>query len=242
LASPKIVVLDTPQLLAARAADEFESACAKAVAQRGRFAVALSGGKTPRAMLVQLARRPFDWIRVHFFWSDERCVAPDDPNSNYGMARSALLEPARIPESNVHRMKGELDPPTGAQEYTEQLRVFFGGEPIFDMVHLGLGPDGHTASLFPGSAALHVTDRPCVATRVDGSVPSGWRLTLTYPAINAGRRVLFLVEGPEKASILKRVIEGPQDVERYPAQGIAPHSGDLMWLVDAAAAFSLGAK
>jgi 6-phosphogluconolactonase len=229
-------VVDSPALLATRAADGFESACDAAVGERGRFAVALSGGKTPRAMLETLGRRTLDWSRIHFFWSDERCVGPEDPNSNYGMARAALLDRAEVPVSNVHRMKGELDPQEGARDYAEQLRIFFSTPPIFDLVYLGLGPDGHTASLFPGTTALHVADKPCVANRVDGPVASPWRLTLTYPAINAARRVRFLVEGAEKADILKQVVESPRDIERYPAQGVAPANGDLVWLVDAAAA------
>jgi 6-phosphogluconolactonase len=229
-------VVDSPASLAARAADAFESACDAAIRGRGRSAVALSGGKTPRAMLETLGQRALDWSRIHFFWSDERCVGPDDPNSNYGMARAALLDKAGVPPSSVHRMKGELDPQEGARDYAEQLRVFFSAPPIFDLVYLGLGPDGHTASLFPGTTALHVADKPCVANRVDGPVASPWRLTLTYPAINAARHVRFLVEGSEKADILKHVVEGPRDVERYPAQGVAPANGDLVWLVDAAAA------
>jgi 6-phosphogluconolactonase len=234
-----IDVVDSPSLLAARAADGFVSACDAAVGERSRFAVALSGGKTPRAMLETLAERDVGWSHVHFFWSDERCVAPDDPNSNYGMARGALLGPAAVPSPNVHRMKGELDPPAGARDYRDRLSAFFSAAPVFDLVYLGLGPDGHTASLFPGTAALRVTDETCVANRVDGPVASPWRLTLTYPTINAARRVVFLVEGSEKADILKRVVEGPRDVERYPAQGIAPTGGDLVWLVDAAAAARL---
>jgi 6-phosphogluconolactonase len=235
-------VVDSPPLLAERAADAFESACDAAIRVRGGFAVALSGGKTPRAMLETLGERPLDWSRIHFFWSDERCVPPDDPNSNYGMARAALLDRAEVPGSNVHRMKGELDPQEGARDYAEQLRVFFSAPPIFDLVYLGLGPDGHTASLFPGTTALRVADEACVANRVDGPVASPWRLTLTYPAINAARRVLFLVEGSEKAEILKQVVEGPRDVERYPAQGVAPANGDLVWLVDAAAAALLDVR
>jgi 6-phosphogluconolactonase len=232
-----MLVSETPESLATRAADEFAATYASALAEHGRLAVALSGGKTPRTMLEELAARSIDWRLVHFFWSDERCVGPDDPNSNYRMAREALLSRVAPPPANVHRMKGELDPPEGARDYSEQLRAFFAGPPSFDLVYLGLGPDGHTASLFPGTTALHVTDEPCVANRVDGAgVASPWRLTLTFPAINAARRVIFLVEGLEKAAILKRVIEGAKDVERYPAQGIAPAGGDLLWLADASAA------
>lgn len=239
MAHRTIDVVDSPSLLAARAADEFVTACDASVGELGRFAVALSGGRTPRAMLEALAKRDVDWSHVHFFWGDERCVGPDDPNSNYGMARNALLGAAAVPSSNIHRMKGELDPQAGARDYQEQLSSFFPSSPVLDLLYLGLGADGHTASLFPGTAALRVTDKTCVANRVDGPVASPWRLTFTFPTINAARRVVFLVEGSEKADMLKRVVEGPRDVERYPAQGVAPSSGDLTWLVDAAAAARL---
>lgn len=236
----KFVVLETPQTLASRAADAFEAACSAAVAARGRFAVALSGGKTPRAMLETLAGRALDWQAVHVFWSDERCVPPVDNDSNFKMAREALLEKVNPPMANVHRMRGELAPDEGASEYSRELLAFFGGLPVFDLVFLGLGPDGHTASLFPGTPGLHVTDKPCVANHVGAeNVPAPWRLTLTYPAINAARHVMFLVDGADKSAILCRVAVGPQDVERYPAQGIAPTHGDLTWLVDAAAAAQL---
>lgn len=210
-----------------------------AVAQRARFTVALSGGKTPRGMLETLAAQRLDWSAVHLFWSDERCVPPDDAASNFGMAREALLARVDVPPANIHRMRGELPPADGATDYEAQLRTFFGGAPAFDLIYLGLGPDGHTASLFPGTAALDIADRACVANRVDGPVASPWRLTLTYPAINAGRSVTFLVEGSEKASILAAVLRGKQDVRRYPAQGIAPVRGDLLWLADEAAAGGL---
>ena len=242
MSDPRIVVLPTPEALAARAADEFAATAARTIAARGRFAVALSGGKTPRSMLEALAQRSLDWRSIHFFWSDERCVGPYDPNSNYRMADIALLTRVAPPPENVHRMKGELDPQEGARDYEEQVQAFFGGLPVFDLVYLGLGPDGHTASLFPGTTALHVADRSCTANRVDGQVPSPWRLTLTFPAINAARSVTFLAEGSEKAAILKRVLQGPKDVERYPAQGVAPASGEPEWLVDAAAATALGSS
>ncbi len=232
----RLEILDTPAQLARRAADEFVSAVERATAAGTRCAVALSGGTTPRAMLQQLVARALDWSRVHLFWSDERCVPPDDPASNYGMADHALLANVTLPAGNVHRMRGELAPEAGADDYESQLAAFFAGPPHFDLLYLGLGPDGHTASLFPGTPALHATSRSCVANRVDGPVASPWRLTLTYGAINASRRVVFLVEGSEKAEILATVLRGKKDVERYPAQGIAPVGGDLLWLADAAAA------
>ena len=236
----RIVTFATPQLLAARAADEFAAFASLAVRERGRFAVALSGGKTPRAMLETLSDRALDWRSIHFFWSDERCVGPGDPNSNYGMARDALLSKIALPDGNVHRMRGELDPRAGASAYEAELRAFFGDRaPVFDLLFLGLGPDGHTASLFPGTAALVITDAWCAANEVSEPVASPWRLTLTFPAINSASRVIFLVEGADKADILATVLGKEKDVRRYPAQGIAPTEGELVWLVDSAAAAKL---
>lgn len=236
----RIVRVADPQLLAARAADAFASAASAATRERGRFAVALSGGKTPRAMLEALSTRALDWSSIHFFWSDERCVGPADPNSNYGMARDALLSKIAVPEGHVHRMRGELDPKAGAMAYDAELRAFFGSAgPVFDLLFLGLGPDGHTASLFPGTAALGIIDAWCAANEVSEPVASPWRLTLTYPAINAASRIIFLVEGVDKADILATVLGKEKDVRRYPAQGIAPTDGELVWLVDAAAAAKL---
>lgn len=241
MAGPKLVVAQTPDLLAIRAAEAFETSCAARIHERGRFAVALSGGKTPRAMLSALAARSIDWTRVHLFWSDERCVPPDDPKSNFRLAREVLLSRIQIPGDNVHRMKGELEPEAGAADYAVTMESFFHGEPVFDLIFLGLGPDGHTASLFPGTKALPVMDKYCVANRVESDATSPWRLTLTYPAINAALEVIFLVEGAEKAAILCDVLDGPVEPLRLPAQGVAPRGGDVRWFVDSAAASRLGA-
>ena len=240
MGATRVVKVADPQLLAERAADEFAMSASAAVRGTGRFAVALSGGKTPRAMLETLSTRTLDWRSIHFFWSDERCVGPDDPNSNYGMARNALFSKIGASDLNVHRMHGELDPLVGASAYDAELRAFFGtAAPVFDLLFLGLGPDGHTASLFPGTAALGITDAWCAANEVSEPVASPWRLTLTYPAINAARRVIFLVEGADKSDILANVLGNEKDVRRYPAQGIAPTDGELVWLVDSAAAANL---
>jgi 6-phosphogluconolactonase len=240
---PRIVVLDTPDNVASQGADEFEVRARAAIAEHGRFAVALSGGTTPRAMFALLASPGFaediDWQHVHFFWSDERCVAPDDGRSNYGEALKALLAPIEMPASNIHRMRGELDPHAGAVDYCEQLAAFFGDDIAFDLIYLGLGPDGHTASLFPGATTLRVTDQLCAAVHVPDNAVAPWRLTLTYPALNAARCAMFLVEGKEKADVLARVLEGPRDIQRLPAQGVAPVPGTLVWLVDKRAAAQL---
>ena len=236
----RLVTVANPQLLAQRAADEFVATASLAIRDRSRFAVALSGGGTPRAMLETLSARSLDWASIDFFWSDERCVGPDDADSNYRMAHEALLSRIAVPENNVHRMRGELAPSAGASAYDAELRSYFADRPpFFDLLFLGLGPDGHTASLFPGTQALKVFDVWCAANEVSEPVASPWRLTLTYPAINAARRVVFLVEGADKADILAIVLGRKKDVRRYPAQGIAPTDGELVWLVDAAAAAKL---
>jgi 6-phosphogluconolactonase len=236
----QVVVLEGPEEVAARAAAEFEAAANGAVRAGGRCSVALSGGSTPRAMFEHLTlpefRDAIDWAGVHVFWSDERCVPPDDPASNFGMAKRTLLDRVPIAAENIHRVKGELEPAAAADDYVKQMKNFFAGPPAFDVVYLGLGPDGHTASLFPGTDALGIVDSPCVATRVDTGVASPWRVTLTYPAINAARRVIFLVVGEDKAAILKETLSGPREPRRLPAQSVAPTNGAVVWLVDAAAA------
>ncbi|HLJ84750.1 MAG TPA: 6-phosphogluconolactonase [Candidatus Eremiobacteraceae bacterium] len=239
--TPNVRVLESPADVAAAGAEAFVRAAGLAIAARGRFAVALSGGSTPKAMLALLAEAPHavkvDWRHTHLFWSDERCVGPEDPDSNYGMARHALLSGGLVPDANVHRMMGELEPHVGALDYNLRLRSFFGvTTPVFDLIYLGLGPDGHTASLFPHTEALKVADQPCAANRVDSGVASPWRLTLTYSALNAGRAAVFLTEGSAKAEILQKVLSGPVDPALLPAQGVVPKRGALTWLVDRAAA------
>jgi 6-phosphogluconolactonase len=237
-----VVVLADPGALAAQAALEFETRSHAAIDERGRFAVALSGGRTPKAMLQLLASADFvddiPWENVHIFWGDERCVSPGDTQSNFGMAKAALLDKVPLPQANVHRMHGEFEPHAGAVEYCEQLRAFFDGPTQFDLTFLGVGPDGHTASLFPHSSALGVTDELCVANFAGEKFETPWRLTLTYPALNASQAILFLVEGAEKADIVARVLEGTEDPALLPAQGIAP-AGTLTWMLEAAAAAKL---
>ena len=239
----RIFTLDTPDHLAEQAALEFQVRAKAAMEEADRFAVALSGGSTPKAMMQRLASPEYasrvDWSRVHVFWSDERCVPPDDPNSNFALAQHALLDQVSIPAGNIHRMPGERDPQEAAAAYEALLRAFFAGAPAFDLTFLGLGPDGHTASLFPNSAALDVRDRYCAANKAAAHVVSPWRLTLTYSAINASKAVIFLVQGADKADIVARVLEGPRDPKLLPAQGVAPERGTLTWLLDAAAATKL---
>lgn len=237
-------MLDSADELAHQGALEFEVRSKAAIEKDGRFAVALSGGSTPYVMFELIASPEFsdliEWGRVHAFWGDERCVPPDDGRSNYGAAQEALLRKVPIPESNVHRMLGELDPHAAAAAYSDELERFFGSVmPRFDLVYLGVGPDGHAASIFPHTGPIDVTDVPCVANHVPRAVPAPWRLTLTYPAFNAAAAVIFLVAGEAKADIVADVLQGPVDPRRLPAQGVRPEHGELIWMLDHPAASKL---
>ncbi len=217
-----------------------------AVAARGRAAVALAGGRTPREAYARLAEPPcreaVDWSRLEIFWGDERCVPPDHPDSNFRMAREVLLSRVPVPLANIHRLRGELeDPETAAREYEAVLRTTLrplgDRPPRLDLVLLGLGPDGHTASLFPGTAVLREARswvRPAWVEQLQA-----WRLTLTLPVINAARHVLFLVTGADKAPVVQAVLEGPRDPGRLPAQLVAPTEGRVEWLLDREAAARL---
>jgi 6-phosphogluconolactonase len=221
-----------------------------AIAARGRFNVALSGGSTPRLLFATLAARvetrapgatAVAWDQVHVFWGDERAVPPDHPDSNYGAARALLLARLPIPDSNVHRIQAEMEPSEAAAAYEETLRRHFGLQPaerpVFDLVFLGLGPDMHTASLFPGSPALDERERLVVAPWVEQL--GAFRITLTPIVLNHARGVMFMVAGVEKAGPLKRVLETEPDPMVRPAQVVQPPDGALVWLVDAAAAAEL---
>jgi 6-phosphogluconolactonase len=219
--------------LSRAAAQLFGDASREALRERGRFSVALAGGSTPRRTYELLARPPYrdsvDWPQVDVFWGDERCVAPEDPRSNERMAREALLDRVPIDATRIHPMRCEGDPADAAQRYEALLRNHFGEKPRFDLVLLGLGDDGHTASLLPG------TDAPSEATRWAIAVKGGdvERLTLTPPALNAARRIAFLVSGAGKAKALSAALSGAPPI---PAHAIAPHDGEVVWLVDRAAA------
>jgi 6-phosphogluconolactonase len=241
-----IEILPDAEALALRAADLFALAAQEAAAARGRFAVALSGGETPRALYRMIARQQFSqkipWRRVQLYWGDERCVPPEDAASNYGMARDAFIRHVPIAAENVHRVLGEQPPAQAALAYEKELRALAALErptselPVFDLILLGLGGDGHTASLFPHSDSLEVEERFAVATEApDGSS----RITVTYPVINAARRVWFLVSGAQKAGMVAEVIEGLMMPAAVPAQGVRPVHGQLTWLLDEAAAAEL---
>ena len=245
LAAGLVVVAD-PTALAQEAAERFAGIAAEALARAGRFHVALTGGSTPKRLYTLLATEPYrsrlPWPQTHVFWGDERCVPPDHPESNYGMVHEALLRHLSIPSEQVHRMRGEDPAPEqAAAEYERRLRTVFapqaGTLPRFDLVLLGMGADGHTASLFPNTGALREKQRWAVRNHVPKLQAD--RLTLTAPVINWGAAVLFLVAGDEKAAVLQEVLEGPADPERLPAQLIRPTTGRLVWLVDRAAASRL---
>jgi 6-phosphogluconolactonase len=227
-----------PTALARALADLFVSLGRMAMSDRGAFHVALSGGDTPRAAYELLAQEPWrddlSWSDVFIYFGDERCVPPDDEQSNYLMAKRAFLDDVRIPRANVHRIAGEVDPGHAANEYASLLRSVFGNAPRFDLMLLGLGTDGHTASLFPGSPPDTGDDALVRAVYAQSQLM--WRVTMTPKVINLAHTVAFAVEGADKAAILAEVYQGPVDPIKYPAQIVQPVSGRLIWLVDDLAA------
>lgn len=246
-AAPLIEVLRDRDMLTRRAAEVVVEAAERAVSASGRFTVSLAGGGTP-APVYQLLATPacadrVAWAHTHVCWGDERCVPPTDPASNYRMAHDALLSHVPIRAEHVHRMRGELDPLEGAAAYDRELRRVFPDAaapdrpPRFDLVLLGLGSDGHTASLFPGCSAIHERDRWVVAEHVPPV--SMWRVTLTPVVLNAAREIVFVVSGTKKAEAVAHVLEGPRDPARWPAQVVAPPEGRVRWLVDVPAAGGL---
>jgi 6-phosphogluconolactonase len=233
--SCEVRILPSPADLAEEAVGVFVTAAKEAIGARGVFHVALSGGSTPRALHELLAReslrRKVDWKRVRFFWGDERCVPPDSDRSNYRMARETILEPLRIPAEHVFRMRGEEAPRAAAELYEEVLARELGTEwPRLDLIYLGLGPDGHTLSLFPGTRALEERSRKVVANYVPKF--REWRLTLTYPAVNAARRAAFLAEGETKRDPAARILRRKPGYRDLPASGVRLRGGQLLWLLD----------
>ena len=230
--------------MARRAAQYFVEMAGEAVAAQGSARIALSGGSTPRAVFAMLAdpnepwRARMPWSEIELFWVDERAVPPEDAESNYRMTREALLDHVPLRPEQIHRIQGELEPEIAAARYESELRNSFrleGAEsPRFDLVALGLGEDGHTASIFPHTEAVHEIGRLVTANQVPQK--NTWRITLTWPVINHARSVFFLVAGEEKASILREILMGERDPERLPSQLIRPASGILTLILDRAAA------
>lgn len=238
-----MVVVPDADALAQAAAHRFVEIAREEIARHGRFTVALSGGSTPRALYRLLAQEPeaIDWARVHVFWGDERTVPPDHEQSNYRMAREALLDHVPIPRDQIHRIEAERDPAEAAARYAATLADVFGLEPgampVFDLVLLGVGTDGHTASLFPGTRAVQVQDTPVVENEVPQL--NTVRITLTVPVITQAANILVLAAGADKAPAIRRALEAPYAPEQTPAQVIRSARGNVVWLLDAEAASQL---
>jgi 6-phosphogluconolactonase len=235
--NPPVVVSDTPEGAAARAADHIIETLGEALRERPHATLAVSGGSTPKLMFKEMARQPFDWTRVHLFWVDERVVPPDHPDSNYGMTRQALIEPLGLAEKQVHRMKGERTPQDAVAAYETELTRFFdlapGRLPEFDVVHLGMGADGHTASLFPGDALIG--DRAGIAAAAFNAERDSYRVTLLPGVLLNARDTVFLATGGDKAETLEGVLRGADDALKWPAQLASRQGKKVAWFVDRAA-------
>ena len=237
----KIKVLADPSALAEAACTEFIRLAKETLKSGDRFTVVLAGGNTPREMYSRLVAVPSEWEHIHFFWSDERSVPPDHADSNFRMAKETLLNSISVPAENIHRIQGELSAEAAAINYEAELRRFFYGKtPHFDLVILGLGEDGHVASIFPNSSTIQENKRWVVAVKHDvPPTPLVDRVTLTLPLLNDAAHVLFLVSGEAKAGRLAEVVGGPFHPEVLPAQAVIPVYGDILWMVDQTAAAKL---
>jgi 6-phosphogluconolactonase len=246
-AERRVVVAADAETLATLTADLLRTALARAIADRGLAWIALAGGRTPRAVYERLAAAgtpAIDWARVHVAFGDERMVPPDHADSNYGMARAALLARVPIPAGQVHRVLGEAaSSDAAARAYADALTRAFalapGTWPIFDLVLLGVGADGHTASLFPGTASLH--ERARLAVGVQAPAPPMDRVSLTYPVLNAARQVVLLTAGADKADAVARALAPEGSVETCPVRGVQPADGRIVWHLDTASASKLPA-
>lgn len=234
---PHIQVVANPAAIAEAAAEKIISAAADAIPRRGGFSIALSGGSTPKTLFQLLATDPFSkrigWKNWHIYFGDERCVPPAHPDSNFRMASEALLDHVAVPADHIHRMKGEIEPEKAAMEYGQLLKQNFADGGL-DVVLLGMGDDGHTASLFPHTAALVETHHRCVANYVEKL--NAWRITMTAPFINRAGQIIVMVSGSAKAKRIEQALQGPPDPQNLPIQMIAPTDGQIVWLMDAAAA------
>jgi 6-phosphogluconolactonase len=239
-ANVKVEILPDLMAISQRAVEIFVSLASESISAKGRFAVALSGGSTPKKFYSLLGSRPYrdeiDWSSIHFFWVDERCVSREDEESNFKLAFDHLLSEIPVPERNIHRIKGEKGPDLGTRDYEGKIRNVFRNSQLsgFDLVVLGMGEDGHTASLFPGSEALQETRRHAVAVH---PAKSGLdRITLTLPILNNASQVLFLVSGLSKANAVKSVLGREEKKELLPAGLVRPLHGSVTWLIDEEAA------
>lgn len=242
MVSRKIQTYPTRDMMVEAVCDRTIVAMERAMLESGWCMWALSGGSTPRAVLERLAEEPYRsrivWNRLHLFWGDERTVPPDHSDSNYKMAYDALIRHAPIPEANIHRIDGERDPEEAADEYSREIaRLFDSDLPRFDLIWLGMGDDGHTASLFPGTGATDVVDRQATAVYVPRL--DTWRVSLTLPVLNAAREVHVLVAGPDKADMMRQVVECDDPTEGLPITMVRPSEGTMYWFVDESAAKKL---
>lgn len=246
MSEKKIKIFSSVEDLNETAANEFVRLCKQSVAERGQFIVALSGGSTPKKLNALLAsdafRSKIDWKKIHFFFGDERNVPPNSDESNFRMANETLFSKLEIAKENIHRFLTEAgDAKAVAEKMASEVRSFFGlaenDFPQFDLVFLGMGDDGHTASLFPGTAALHEEKKIVTENYVQKFDTN--RLTFTYPAINNARNIIFLIAGEDKAVALHEVLEGDYNPEKYPSQKIKPGNGNLVFLLDEKAAANL---
>jgi 6-phosphogluconolactonase len=246
-------IYSDPSTLADSAAATFCALANNAITNHGKFVVALSGGRTPKALYELLAtderyRESVSWKDVYFFFGDERHVLPDHPDSNFRMANEALFKKIPVPASNIFRVPTELaDASDAANRYQQALLAFFASNseieddlPVFDLILLGMGPDGHTASLFPETAALDEKVKWVVANWV--AKFASWRITITFPVINHARAVAFLVTGRDKAPIIKKIVNGSGDLLHYPVQRVDPHKGHKIWFLDQDASYLLNGK
>ena len=243
---PQVRIFKDLEEISRAAADLFVEQSAQSISERDQFLVALNGGSTPNRLFQLLAtdsREKVDWSKVHVFWGDERCVLPDDPGSSYGQAREILLRYVPIPDANIHRVQGELGPVEASKDYALTLKQFASPPldwPRFDLIYLGMGEDGHTASLFPGSP-VDVTEPTMPVTAHYQDRPAS-RVTLTPVVLNRARMITFMATGEKKAQTVAEVLSDRYNPELYPAQRIQPIDGKLIWLVDQAAASKLPEK
>jgi 6-phosphogluconolactonase len=231
-------IYPTPQQAAEHCGDAILQLLKESLSGESTATLAISGGATPRPMFEHMAKARFDWSGVHLFWVDERCVPPTDQQSNYRLAKETLIEPAHIPSRNVHRIEAELQPDEAARHYAEELSSFFslgpGEMPHFDVIHRGIGPDAHTASLFPGEPLIDDHENLVAAVWVEKM--NQWRITMLPGVLLAARHTAMLVCGADKAEAMQHIIEGPFDSRKYPAQALAHHGRSLTWFLDTDAA------
>jgi 6-phosphogluconolactonase len=230
-----------PETSARECAQHILTVLEQTLRSQSRASIALSGGSTPKLLFKNLANAKFDWSRVHFFWVDERCVPPDDDQSNFKLASEALLVPARVPHSNIHRVQGELTPEEAAIHYLEDIQRSFELSdhelPVIDVIHRGMGPDAHTASLFPGEPLIQ--NRTGIAAAIWVEKMRSHRVTLLPGVLLKARNTVLQVAGADKAEALRSVLDGPEDPMQYPCQIATRDSASAVWFLDEAAAAKL---